>query len=293
MAWSDFRCNLADGTMASITAAELAKLENHEFRRRLLMCNVCFQGEKDVFCRHHEDVLSGWKDGVPLKGRIMVVGVNPQGSESDAVYRQIEQPDAWRMRAQLSDTILDVYADRVDVDPTWGWARDKHPGLRTWLPFVQEKLGVADKATFADHFAFLELIKHTTADEDKLTTACKAHPIEQQCPEWLFEQLRRLEPRMLIVTGNRGKRLVVPRMLRGHQISDGITTVHATSHVVQIGARTVDMYLSIGFSSSARGWWNAVLNDTEASTRHARLLNRIQEEIQQRNRERTGLTNPS
>jgi len=109
------------------------------FRKQLQECQKCFKGAEPK-CRHHEDLVGGYD-----KGKIVFIGINPQGQENNAIYRAIESA-AEERRNQLGDEILKMLVDpRVKSKAFADIDFRNHKGLTGWLPRARRILGLSSE----------------------------------------------------------------------------------------------------------------------------------------------------
>jgi uracil-DNA glycosylase len=247
-------------------------------RESIATCEDCFtpQGR----CRHHEDAVGGYG-----KGRVVLIGINPQGREDDPVYGVVEALD-WRERNLLGDRILDLFvAERRIYARTnarsAAWRKElrqtvvelfpdspglqavpfeRHKGLRTWFACVAGRLGCGPEA-LRDHVTMVEAIKHTTAGVPELNNLRALHDgrdLLAQCKRWLDQQLVHLEPRGVIFTGNNGVRLARDLGAIGSEDQRTISELHGD--VVEWRAprwtRTIEVLFCYAFSGQTTSAWN-------------------------------------
>ncbi len=202
---------------------------HEELGLAILRCNECFSGTNRgpvPHCWHHEDILGGYEPG-----RILVLIINaqrpidltwdprdhvldprtklprpaPRGSKARALatYRAIRDGELER-KLRFADEALRIFASG-DAGEFADWV-EHHPGQRDWLPRATKLLlgsdEAANRALLAEHFVFVDIFKHATADHGQLKKAMDDHPGMAQCPQrWLGPQLAALEPRMLLLCG--------------------------------------------------------------------------------------------
>jgi hypothetical protein len=181
---------------------------HEELGVEILGCNVCFEGEHAgtvPHCWHHEDVLGGYGPG-----RILVLIINaqrpvdlewdppghaldprtnlprpaPRGAKARALatYRAIRDGDPTR-KLRFADEGLQIFA-AGEAGEFMAWVED-HPGQRDWLPRATRLLlgdAGASQRALAQHFVFLDVYKHATADAAQLGKAIEDHPSISDCP---------------------------------------------------------------------------------------------------------------
>jgi len=225
------------------------------FRTQLQACQQCFEGTKQK-CRHHEDLLGGYD-----KGKIVFIGINPQGADGNDLYLAVEAGTG-EQRNLLGDEILKLFSGEQETSRSFPELDfTKHLGLKTWLPLACKRLGLTP-TELTHHVRFVEAYKHTTANESELRNQPELWGrIERTCPDiWLRRQLEELEPRLLIFSGNAGLKILSKwaGTCEGESISEttAISAFHGKEASLTLGGRPYQCLLTFGISGSANGAWS-------------------------------------
>ena len=223
------------------------------FRQELLECQACFSSSPG--CKHHEDVLGGYGEG-----RIVVIGLNPQAPVDHPIYTQIQRAP-WHAKRALSDNAFKIYSGEKkaqDVHAGWTWQVGEHPGFRRngWLSLVEKLFDLRPRELEA-HFSFLETFKHATANKSELHALAERSRIQENCPTWAKEQIRRLKPRLIIFCGDDSRQHVAPHFFgeetyRREIAAFRITFLHGKKMASAEGIPTL---FTIGLSGQNRGRW--------------------------------------
>jgi hypothetical protein len=85
--------------------------------------------------------------------------------------------------------------------------------------------------------------------------------IEKTCPRWLHEQLRRLRPRRIVLSGVPGKDTVAPLLLSEtdaqHVRTTSVERVHGMEKQGRIGDLRVPVLLTYAISGHTLGRWRS------------------------------------
>jgi len=232
------------------------------FRKQLQECQKCFKGAEPK-CRHHEDLVGGYD-----KGKIVFIGINPQGQENNPIYRAIESA-AEERRNQLGDEILKMLVDpRVKSKAFADIDFRNHKGLTGWLPRARRLLGLSSEE-LANRVRFVEAYKHTTANQSELHRLASWAQIEENCPtHWLGPQLKWLEPKLLVFSGKSGRNILAKwggTTEKGHAISarGPMKPFHGMKARLSRWGRTYQCLITFAISGQSERFWSQCKPESE------------------------------
>lgn len=223
----------------------MAPEELGQLRRDILECNRCFGG--NAHCRHHEDLVGGYD-----QGKVLVVGLNPQGAEGDEFYAALEAATV-EQEMLLGDHLPAIFAGQHPPDGLGEHLYQHHPG-REWMARAARCLGMGFPE-LAEQVRFVELFKHTTANQAALSQMPEWPEIQRLCPGWLEQQLEVLAPRLVIMTGNLGLECLRHRF-QVPGLPASITQAHGRFFRFRFGGVEREVLLTYAFSRTTAWRWS-------------------------------------